>query len=64
MQTHSPNVTISRTIFLEDDTLLSADSEGYFTLWAPVMSEDGQLEFMQSTFQGHMVCKHSCSWKQ
>jgi len=48
-------MTISRTIFLSDDTLLSADSGGFFTLWAPVMGEDGHLEFMQSVFRGHKV---------
>lgn len=56
MQYGKGKLTISKTIFLADDTLLSADSRGVFTLWAPVTNEEeGQLEFMQSVYRGHKV---------
>lgn len=57
MQTDNGKITTYKTIFLADDTLLSADSRGCFTLWAPVV-EGEQLEFMQNVFQGHKVELH------
>lgn len=46
-------ISINCAAFLPDDTLLAGSSLGELTLWAPVPSEDGNLDFMQRIFHGH-----------
>lgn len=46
-------ISINCASFLPDDTLLTGSSLGELTLWAPVQSDDGNLDFMQRVFHGH-----------
>ena len=51
----NPNIrlSINCAAFLPDDTLLVGSSLGDLTIWAPIPSDDGNLDFMQRSFHGH-----------
>jgi hypothetical protein len=41
--------------FLPDHSLLTGDTNGALTIWAPLESESGTLEFVVKEVRGHEV---------
>lgn len=48
--------TINCVEFLPDDSLLTGDSTGTLTIWAPIEDDHGELDFVVKEFKGHEVC--------